>query len=150
MLLFCLSQGLVGNKTRRIVKSLGFGHCELVDARGFAGRIWFLWNNTELDVKIIEKHEQYVHVCFNLGKKDEWFFTAVYACLKEEGRVVLWENIKRIAEQKGGARVNVLKCNSFRSHIYDWGLLNLEMKGLWFTGKGPKWRGYDRLVKKLD
>lgn len=88
-----------GNKARRIVKNLGFGHYEMVDARGFAGGIWLMWKDEGLDFKIIEKHEQYVHVCFSPGTEEEWFFMVMYACPREAGRIVLWENMKRIAGQ---------------------------------------------------
>lgn len=46
--------------------------------------------------------------------------------------------------------MNVLKCNRFRVYIEEWGLLDVELKGPRFTWKGPKWRGYEWLYKKLD
>lgn len=36
-------------------------------------------------------------------------------------------------EKKIGARVNVQKCNAFKSHIEEWGLMDEDMKGPQFT-----------------
>lgn len=169
-LVVLLEPRVSGVKGRRIIKSLGFGFSVVEEARGFAGGIWVLWKEEGLDLRVVEKEEQYIHCCLNSVREDEWFFTAVYACPQEEGREELWLNMNRLSEQmegkwfiagdfneiadpseqKGGAQVNVDKCNNFKRRIDEWNLMDVDLKGQKFTWKGLKWRGYERLFKQLD
>lgn len=58
-----------------------------------------------------------------------------------EGRWLVAGDFNKIAdpsEQKGGALVNVPRCNKFRGHIDEWGLIDVETKGPMFMWEGPK------------
>ncbi|KAI9111645.1 hypothetical protein K1719_017335 [Acacia pycnantha] len=97
-------------------------------------------------------------------------FTAVYANPSEQRRHRTWETlhnmaceiaepwllagdfneIKTPAEQQGGGRVNDLRCRKFNDWIEDCKLIDIESNGPFFTWKGPKWEGLDRVYKWLD
>lgn len=51
-----------GVRGQKIIKSLGFGFCEVEKARGFAGGIWVMWKEDGLDLRIVKKHEEFMHV----------------------------------------------------------------------------------------
>ncbi|KAI9125415.1 hypothetical protein K1719_004031 [Acacia pycnantha] len=97
-------------------------------------------------------------------------FTAIYASPNERMRHRIWEllynisletnepwllagdfnEIKSPLEQKGGGRVNEARCRNFNGWIQDCNLIDLEANGPFFTWKGPKWKGLDRVHKRLD
>lgn len=56
-----LKPRISGTKARRVIQSLGFRHSELVEAEGFGGGIWLLWNDSQLKVEVLEKHMQFMH-----------------------------------------------------------------------------------------
>ncbi|KAI9117064.1 hypothetical protein K1719_012063 [Acacia pycnantha] len=97
-------------------------------------------------------------------------FTAIYASPNEQKRHNLWEmlynisveveepwllagdfnEIKSPMEQKGGGRINEVRCRNFNEWIQDCCLIDLEANGPFFTWKGPKWEGLERVYKRLD
>ncbi|KAI9117049.1 hypothetical protein K1719_012048 [Acacia pycnantha] len=97
-------------------------------------------------------------------------FTAVYASPCEQKRRRLWHAIKEMAnnisapwlvagdfneiktplEQKGGGRVNEARCRVFNEWIQECEFIDVEAKGPFFTCKGPKWEGLERVHKRLD
>jgi len=53
-------------------------------------------------------------------------------------------------EKKGGALVDVRKCQNFNCWISDCNLLKVTTTGTRSTLRGPKWNGMSRVFKKLD
>ncbi|KAI9085918.1 hypothetical protein K1719_031995 [Acacia pycnantha] len=100
----------------------------------------------------------------------EMLFTAVYANPSEQKRLATWDSLQELAstvvepwllagdfneiksplEQKGGGRVNETRCRRFNGWVQNCNLLDLEAKGPFFTWKGPKWEGLERVYKRLD
>ncbi|KAI9081003.1 hypothetical protein K1719_036983 [Acacia pycnantha] len=97
-------------------------------------------------------------------------FTAVYASPMESKRCRLWDLLYKLAcdiadpwllagdfneiktptEQQGGGRVSEIRCHRFNEWIEDCSLIDIEAQGPFFTWKGPKWDGLDRVYKRLD
>ncbi|KAI9082356.1 hypothetical protein K1719_035779 [Acacia pycnantha] len=97
-------------------------------------------------------------------------FTAVYASPCVQKRFCLWDTLYKLAteisepwlvagdfndiktplEQKGGGHVNETRCHRFNDWIEDCKLLDIETQFPFFTWKGPKWEGLERLYKRLD
>ncbi|KAI9124099.1 hypothetical protein K1719_005399 [Acacia pycnantha] len=67
-----------GNPATKIIKSWGFKYSVRVEAVGFSGGIWLLWNSDDLGVDVLTKEEQFIHCRLKLGCK-EMLFTTVYA-----------------------------------------------------------------------
>ncbi|KAI9072192.1 hypothetical protein K1719_045859 [Acacia pycnantha] len=61
-----------------------------------------------------------------------------------------FNEIKTPLEQKGGGRVSEARCRKFNDWIQGCGLIDIDAKGPFYTWKGPKWQGLDRVFKRLD
>ncbi|KAI9085212.1 hypothetical protein K1719_032845 [Acacia pycnantha] len=103
-------------------------------------------------------------------RKEVVGFSAIYANPNENRRHELWEmlssigsevnvpwllagdfnEIKTPLEQVGGGRVNEARCRRFNSWIQDCNLIDVEANGPFYTWKGPKWNGLERVFKRLD
>ncbi|KAI9080033.1 hypothetical protein K1719_037966 [Acacia pycnantha] len=164
-----LEPRISGRNADRVIKSWGFRHSVRMEAEGFSGGIWLLWELDDLivDVKIMD--EQFIHCKLHFGG-EEMLFTAVYASPLESKRCRLWELLHRLScevaepwflagdfneiktprEQQGGGRVNEARCHRFNEWIEDCSLIDIEAQEPFFTWKGPKWKGLERVYKRLD
>ncbi|KAI9076002.1 hypothetical protein K1719_042018 [Acacia pycnantha] len=158
-----------GMQANRIIKNWGFKHSIRREAEGFSGGIWLLWELDDLIVDVRLMEDQFIHCCLRLGGK-QMFFTAVYASPNESRRQRTWDMLLDIAneirepwllggdfneiktpmEQKGGASLREARCRRFKEWIEGCNLIDLEAQGPFFTWKGPKWDGLDRVYKRLD
>ncbi|KAI9100326.1 hypothetical protein K1719_024544 [Acacia pycnantha] len=168
-LVVILEPRISGNPASKVIKNWGFKHSVRMEAVGFSGGIWLLWEMEELvvDVKIMD--EQFIHCQLNLGG-EVMLFTAVYAHPNEQRRNRIWDILHSLAceieepwmmvgdfneirsplEQKGGGRINEVRCNKFNQWIEDCNFIDVEASGPLFTWKGPKWEGLERVYKRLD
>ncbi|KAI9127807.1 hypothetical protein K1719_000800 [Acacia pycnantha] len=168
-LVVLLEPRISGRNADRVIKSWGFRHSVRREAEGFSGGIWILWDLDELVVDVRTMNEQFIHcnLCFG---GEEMLFTAVYASPMESKRCRLWELLYKLAcdiadlwllagdfneiktptEQQGGGRVSEIRCRRFNEWIEDCSLIDIEAQGPFFTWKGPKWDGLDRVYKRLD
>ncbi|KAI9100218.1 hypothetical protein K1719_024436 [Acacia pycnantha] len=164
-----LEPRISGALATKTIKSWGFKFSERVEAVGFSGGIWILWNLEDICMDVLVKEEQFIHCRLTLNGKG-MLFTAVYANPNEHRRQRLWNSLHDLAgeiaepwllagdfneiksplEQKGGGRVNEVRCRKFSEWIQTCGLLDMEANGPFFTWKGPKWEGLDRVYKRLD
>ncbi|KAI9115086.1 hypothetical protein K1719_014099 [Acacia pycnantha] len=155
-----------GRQANKVVKNWGFKHSVRKEAEGFSGGIWILWELDELVVDIKLMDDQFIHCCVSLGGQ-HIFFTAVYASPNEAKRQRLWDMLLNIAnetrgpwllggdfneiktplEQTGGGSIREARCRRFKEWIEDCSLIDLEAQGPFFTWKGPKWDGLDRVYK---
>ncbi|KAJ1415138.1 Ribonuclease H domain [Sesbania bispinosa] len=71
-----------------------------IEASGFSGGIWILWNESNVKVDIISSHPQYVHmkIC-PLISGLPWFLTYVYASPRVHQRRVLWQELCHIPQR---------------------------------------------------
>lgn len=110
-------------KLTRTLKSLGFDGYDYTQNQGFAGGIGLSWIQQKLNVKIMEKSFQYMHVKINTSHHEEWFFTPIYASPSEENKQDLWRNLKRIVDTMrigwmvGGYFNDILNANGKREEI---------------------------------
>lgn len=66
------------------------------------GRIWVGWQSTEVDVRVISTHEQFIHLHIST-KQQTWmaFVTVVYGLHSVEDRKDLWSQLTNIAQCLG-------------------------------------------------
>ena len=51
-----------GPRAQSVCGKIGFSRCFRVEAQGFQGGIWVLWNSKEIGVDVIKSHEYFVMV----------------------------------------------------------------------------------------
>ncbi|XP_028767870.1 uncharacterized protein LOC114725484 [Neltuma alba] len=122
-----------------------------------------------VQVENVVKDEQFIHCKVREGE-EECVLTTVYGSPNEQKRQHLWGKLKMLAdeinepwmvvgdfsdiksplEQKGGGRVNEARCRRFTEWIQECELIDIDATGPFFTWKGPKWEGLDRVYKRLD
>ncbi|KAI9109477.1 hypothetical protein K1719_019531 [Acacia pycnantha] len=164
-----LEPRISGSTASRVIKNWGFKHSIRREAEGFSGGIWILWNLDDLIVDVMVMDDQFIHCNMTLNGK-KMCLTAIYASPNERKRCRIWDmlrdlshevadpwllagdfnEIKTPLEQKGGGRANDTRCKNFNDWIQDCNLIDLEAHGPFFTWKGPKWNGLERLYKRLD
>ena len=90
-----------GSKADAFIKFSGFERSHRVEAAGFAGGIWLLWN-CPYDVHIVWNHKYYIH--FQVSKNNSFisWITAVYASPISSVRKQLWSNLEEITQKTRG------------------------------------------------
>ncbi|CAN0917927.1 hypothetical protein LINGRAHAP2_LOCUS30580 [Linum grandiflorum] len=86
-----------GTSAERVCYKLGFRDVTRVEAVGFLGGIWVLWNGNQVDLTRIAASDQFVHFRCRSNAMGEFTFTAIYAKPSVEVRNQLWEDLKRLA-----------------------------------------------------
>ncbi|KAK4282536.1 hypothetical protein QN277_013898 [Acacia crassicarpa] len=60
--ILCLMEPRIsGNRADKVCQKLGFGHWIRVEASGFSGGIWILWNSDTFDVTYLTSSTQLLH-----------------------------------------------------------------------------------------
>ncbi|CAL8099946.1 unnamed protein product [Prunus armeniaca] len=68
-----------GTRALQIAKSLGFSNYHIIDAIGFSGGVWLLWNDNSISIQIIAHSSQSITALVQLGT-NWWLLTTVYVC----------------------------------------------------------------------
>ncbi|KAI9080605.1 hypothetical protein K1719_037466 [Acacia pycnantha] len=164
-----LEPRISGSHANKVIRSWGFNYSRKVEVDGFLGDIWILWELDGLVVDIIRQEEQFLHCRVALGAY-RMAFTVVYACPGEQRRGRIWNILQSIAsemvelwllagdfneiksplQKKGGGRINEKRCAKFNDCIQECNLIDIEANRPFFTWKGPKWEGLDRVYKRLN
>ena len=88
-----------GSKADAIIRSLPFDGAYSTETLGFAGGIWLFWRSDLVDVKVISATEQEVHALVRVSpSSSHWLLSAIYASPRFADRLVLWNNLKLIAD----------------------------------------------------
>ncbi|KAF7839972.1 RNA-directed DNA polymerase [Senna tora] len=86
-----------GRNADEIIKKCGFRNCDRVEALGFSGGIWCLWDDSVGQVQILIKHTQFIHMKIGKGNGTH-LITVVYGSPNPLSRKELWEELGKIAE----------------------------------------------------
>ncbi|XP_065639085.1 uncharacterized protein LOC136071559 [Quercus suber] len=66
---------------------------------GFSGGLWLLWNSDFVEVELLAKTEQEIHIEVQVCNSNlTWLFSAIYANPRSEERSILWDNLAKVAE----------------------------------------------------
>ncbi|KAI9070607.1 hypothetical protein K1719_047434 [Acacia pycnantha] len=95
-MLVILEPRISGNHASKVIKSWVFKKSERVEAEGFSGGIWLLWDFDEMVVDVKIRDEQFLHCEVKLGG-EAMLFTAIYASPNEQKRFRLWDNLHQLA-----------------------------------------------------
>ncbi|CAL8174343.1 unnamed protein product [Prunus armeniaca] len=145
-----LEPRISGDKAMRVVNGLGFTNHHIVDANGFSGGIWLLWNYSNIHLNILACSNQSITAMITQGSSS-WILTIVYAHPCPRIRRSLWNYLDGVSstnnlpwlvtgdfneivddsEKKGGRAVH---CNSgFADWIGRHHLVDLGFFGAQFT-----------------
>lgn len=97
-MLFLFETRVSGARADRIISRMGFSNSCKIDAIGYSGGIWLLWNGDCVDVDILLTHRQFIHVKVKSSPREApWFLTGVYGSPQIQGRNELWCELKHLA-----------------------------------------------------
>ncbi|KAL4289808.1 hypothetical protein GQ457_14G017730 [Hibiscus cannabinus] len=138
-----------------VKKQAGFDSSYRVEARGFSGGIWVLWNDSVM-LDILAVSNQYIHGFYSLvGENRSFFLTCVYASPNPLKRRILWNQLKALEpasgapwviggdlnviaslfERQGGSHYRSNICRDLGDFMMDTGLLDMGFNGPKFTWK---------------
>ncbi|PNX98271.1 RNA-directed DNA polymerase, partial [Trifolium pratense] len=160
-----------GEVATKVIEKLGFEHHLRVDAIGFSGGIWLLWNDSDCVVKVTHSNPQLLHVEFkDVSSNNCWDLSCVYGSPRGVERHMLWQSLKDIyvsmnkpwllmgdfnaytssEDKHGGGPPNMCSMNEFNDCVQTCQLLDLGFHGPRYTweGRGVKER-LDRALCNL-
>ena len=150
-MLVLLEPRISGIKAERLIHFLKFSHFHMVEALGFSGGIWCLWNDNWY-VQVMFNHKQFVHLNVWDDSRYNFWFTVVYGSPQAKTRMRLWSDLTDIAatttgpwivagnfnavlgknEKCGGAR-QAMGCKKFGTWIQDYSMIDMGFLGSRFT-----------------
>ncbi|KAK3230979.1 hypothetical protein Dsin_002860 [Dipteronia sinensis] len=84
-----------GSKASSVIRNIGFSNSFVVDAAGFSGGIWLLWNNSQVKLQIIASSRQCITALVE-ENSFVWVLTVVYANPCVTTRRLLWKYLDSI------------------------------------------------------
>ncbi|CAN1151985.1 hypothetical protein LINPERHAP2_LOCUS18456, partial [Linum perenne] len=140
-------------KASKVIEKMGFAAAFRVDAVGFKGGVWLVWDPNSVKLNVVEYGSQFIHVEGKLEDGSSYFCTAVYASPVPTERVLLWDALKRISssmvhpwitlgdfnsilsadDKSGGAPFNRARNKSFIDMFDICGFSDLRVQGPRFT-----------------
>ncbi|KAJ4842416.1 hypothetical protein Tsubulata_039883 [Turnera subulata] len=103
-----------GRTADRVVRRIGFSHSHRVEAIGFSGGVWVLWQGKHARVDILANHLQFIHFWYATSSFCICV-TAVYACPRAGKRQFLWNNLCSLAS---GSQEPWLVCGDFNAILH--------------------------------
>ncbi|KAL5831677.1 hypothetical protein ACOSQ4_017031 [Xanthoceras sorbifolium] len=90
-----LEPRISGIRASRVIKRLGFSDSFILEANGFSGGIWILWNNNRINMQVLASSKQSVTLLVDDVNK-WWVLTIVYASPIASTRKNLWRYLNDI------------------------------------------------------
>lgn len=103
-----------GSRADTVVRKLGFSNWLRVEAIGYAGGIWVLWNDWEVKVEYLASTTQLLHC--KITPSNQVFSTYVsfvYGDTRQGPRQDLWRTLKRLNEVTQGEWLVLGDFNTF-------------------------------------
>lgn len=92
-----LETRLSGGRARDIVQRLGYNSSLIVDALGFSGGLWMLWNKEDVDIKATSISRWAIHAVVNVQRVKPWTLSSVYASPNPILRAVVSDELKKVS-----------------------------------------------------
>ncbi|XP_028754831.1 uncharacterized protein LOC114714269 [Neltuma alba] len=151
----CLLETRVsGCKADEVVRRCGFSNWLRVEASGYTGGIWVLWNDHEMQVNYICSSTQLLHceIC-DLRNGEKYLTSFVYGETSRAKRMNLWHSLRTITghlerawlvvrdfntflkpqDKLGGSPPNYQAMRNFADCVSDTGLMEIPIVGERFT-----------------
>eukprot|EP00258_Populus_trichocarpa_P027694 XP_024443713.1 uncharacterized protein LOC112324533 [Populus trichocarpa] len=159
-----------GFRADKIIEKLKFESSFRVEAQGMSGGLWLMWNNSNVNVKILNSSRHFIHGSVDKGSSEAWLFTVVYAnpnailkkqCFEEVANLARnvrlpwmvigdFNEILMATEKSGGVGVDNRRIHRFAKWVQECKLIDLGSKGPKYTWRGGIRNGYMRVQERLD
>lgn len=90
-----LEPRISGARASKIVNNLGFSDNFMVEASGFSGGIWLLWNSCKTKLQVVASSTHTITALVAEGSKF-WVLTIVYANPSPTTRSLIWKYLATI------------------------------------------------------
>lgn len=130
---------------------LGFDKAEIIEASGFSGGIWLIWNSSVVHMDHVISTTQSITMKVSTPGSQPWILTAVYASTNYVTRNSLWDHLDGIptrhnlpwfitgdfneilssTEKKGGPRIG--KTGGFKRWVDRAAMIDMGFQGPVFT-----------------
>ncbi|KAL8140634.1 hypothetical protein V2J09_006655 [Rumex salicifolius] len=77
-ILALLETHVFGTPVNEVCLGFQFNHCVRVEAVGFSGGIWMLWNDSRFKLQVIAIHDNFIHSCIQI-REDFLHLIIIYA-----------------------------------------------------------------------
>ena len=89
---------IAGTRADNFIKKSAFQFSYRIEAQGFSGGIWILWNDL-VEIQIIGTHFQFIHMKVKpIGNVKEFYFTTVYGSPNSLSRKELWRDLQLLSQ----------------------------------------------------
>ena len=170
---FILETRVSGEPANRLCDQLGFGGKHIVNANGFSGGIWMIWDPTAVKVDIIPHGNQAIHaVCQVLNSNSfnfSWLISGIYASTKLIKRMDLWDELVTVSnnfhgpwtvmgdfnevihdhEKLGGNRISPMRVKLYTDCMNACKLFDIGFVGPRFTWTN-NWKDGGFIMQRLD
>lgn len=85
--------------SKKYLLHLGFTDYEVMEARGFSGGIWLLWNNSKVKVDYVDSNAQSISVKVTGDNGHSWLLSGVYGSTCNTVRTTLWDYFDTLTMQ---------------------------------------------------
>lgn len=92
-----LEMHISDSRADEVCQKIGFQKWHIVEAQGFQGGIWILWNEHENHLTLVHSHYQFVTLEVKGKGLRLWLFKAVYASPQPHAREELWAELTNVA-----------------------------------------------------
>ncbi|XP_024190262.1 uncharacterized protein LOC112194247 [Rosa chinensis] len=89
------------SKAEKCFEKLGFSDHKIMEATGFSGGIWLLWDKSKLSVDVIDVHFQAITAKINLPGASTWILSIIYASPTYSMRASLWGYLENLFAATG-------------------------------------------------
>lgn len=141
----------------------------VVEARGFSGGIWVLWDSSKVHLEPISFDDQIMNILVYQRDKVNWLLSAIYASPNPVFRHDLWDYLRCLGpiseltwlligdynqvlspnEKRGGLPVSTAQVRSFLEVIRTCELLDIGYSRPKFTWSNMR-RGMANILERLD
>ncbi|PRQ56922.1 putative endonuclease/exonuclease/phosphatase [Rosa chinensis] len=85
------------SKACTTLNNLGFNNSRIVEALGFSGGLWLLWNKNKTQVDFIDDNFQPISVKITIPGSPAWMLSVIYASPTHTSRASLWPYFDNLA-----------------------------------------------------
>lgn len=122
-----------GENRAKVIRRLGFSGCSFVDAEGFSGGIWLLWDEDKWMVDVKSRSKYMIHSeVFSRESKKKFLLSTIYGSPQPTSRNLLWRELVDTAKEvreawlvMGDFNAYLLSSEKMGSTRHDWSSMSL-------------------------